>query len=73
MLNSVTLKRFGFVLGIIGALLLVIVILPAVLLGLILRPTYPAQPTFGYTGEWRTPDVFGFEEKNLIDNTRQGG
>src|SRR6476659_10625673 len=32
---------------------------------LLFRIPYPPQPKFGFTGNWRSSDVFGFEEHPL--------
>ncbi len=34
-------------------------------LWLLFRTPYPPQPKFGFTGDWRSTDVFGFEERPL--------
>jgi hypothetical protein len=34
-------------------------------LWLLFRTPYPQQPKFGFTGNWRSTDVFGFEERPL--------
>jgi hypothetical protein len=35
------------------------------LLWLLFRTPYPPQPKFGFAGNWRSTDVFGFEERPL--------
>ena len=35
------------------------------LLWLVFRVPYPPQPKFGFTGNWRVTDVFGFKERPL--------
>lgn len=56
------------VLVIIGALALVGVLLLTglfVLLGFLFDSPGPDQPKFGFTGDWRSTSVFGFEERPL--------
>jgi len=54
------------VLGIVTAIALLGVLVPcALVIGFVFRPSYPPQPKFGYTGEWRIPDVVGVEERPL--------
>ena len=57
------------VLGIVTTIALLGVVIPCVLvIGFVFRPSYPPQPKYGYTGEWRIPQispVFGVEERPL--------
>src|SRR6185369_10582152 len=40
------------------------------LLWVVFRVPYPPQPKFGFTGNWRTTDVFGFKERPLPPATK---
>jgi len=50
---------------IIASALTLFVIGGAILVWLLFRVPYPPQPKFGFTGNWRTTDVFGFAERPL--------
>lgn len=54
-------KRIAIILG----SLLVLGILAIVTVGSLFRVSYPPQPAFGFTGNWRSTDVFGCEERPL--------
>jgi len=58
-------KRVAIILGcLVGCGILVVVGL-FVALGFLFRVPYPPQPAFGFTGDWRSTDVFGYEERPL--------
>jgi hypothetical protein len=58
-------KIVGCTLGIVGAAALVVFLLFGVVIAFIFHVPYPPQPKFGFAGNWRTPDVLGFEERPL--------
>jgi hypothetical protein len=58
-------KRIAIMLGcVVGCGILVVVGL-FVALGFLFRVPDPPQPAFGFTGDWRSTDVFGYEERPL--------
>jgi hypothetical protein len=50
---------------IVGGALVFVVVAAITLLWLLFRTPYPPQPKFGFTGSWRSTDVFGFKERPL--------
>ena len=49
----------------IAGVLVLVVVGAFALLWLWFRTPYPPQPKFGFTGNWRSTDVFGYEERPL--------
>ena len=50
---------------IVASVLVLFVVAAATILWLVFRVPYPPQPKFGFSGNWRTTDVFGFKERML--------
>jgi|GEM_PF-4953854 hypothetical protein len=59
-------KHFALILAtLFGGIILIPAIAMALFFFFFLPVSTPPQPTFGFTGNWRTTGVFGFQEKPL--------
>lgn len=58
-------KRVAIIIGSVLAVGVAALVGIVVLVASIIRVPYPPQPKFGFTGDWRSTDVFGFEERPL--------
>lgn len=58
-------KCIAIILGSVLAVVVAVLVAIGFAIAPIFLIPYPPQPKFGFNGDWRTTDVFGFEERPL--------